>query len=67
MPPRSPNETVHTQIVAWLDVHLGMFALVNLLQHGRITYDRPVRQTPVHHLTELVAAAYRTRPEIGSP
>lgn len=34
---------------------------VNLLQHGRITYDRPVGETSVHDLTELVAAEYRMR------
>lgn len=34
---------------------------VNLLQHGRITYDRPVSETSVHELTELVAAEYRMR------
>ncbi len=34
---------------------------VNLLQHGRITYDKPVDQTSVHELTDLVAAEYRKR------
>jgi len=31
------------------------------LQHGTITYDRPVSETSVHELTELVAAEYRQR------
>jgi simple sugar transport system ATP-binding protein len=34
---------------------------VNLLQHGRITYDRPVGETSVNELTELVASEYRQR------
>jgi simple sugar transport system ATP-binding protein len=34
---------------------------VNLLQHGRITYDRPVGETSVGELTELVASDYRQR------
>ena len=34
---------------------------VDLLQHGRITYDRPVGETSVQELTELVSADYRTR------
>jgi simple sugar transport system ATP-binding protein len=32
---------------------------VNLLQHGEITYDKPVSETSVHELTELVASEYR--------
>jgi simple sugar transport system ATP-binding protein len=32
---------------------------VNLLQHGRITFDKPVGETSVEELTELVAAEYR--------
>lgn len=32
---------------------------VNLLQHGRITYDKAVGETSVRELTELVAAEYR--------
>ncbi|WP_116995995.1 ATP-binding cassette domain-containing protein [Desertimonas flava] len=32
---------------------------VNLVQHGRITYDRLVDETSVHELTDLVAAEYR--------
>ena len=39
---------------------------VNLLQHGRITYDRPVSETSVHELTEMVAAEYRVRTASGS-
>jgi simple sugar transport system ATP-binding protein len=34
---------------------------VNLLEHGRITYDRPVGETSVTELTELVASEYRQR------
>ena len=34
---------------------------VNLLQHGRITYDRAVSETSVNELTELVASEYRRR------
>jgi ABC-type sugar transport system ATPase subunit len=34
---------------------------VNLLQHGRITYDRVVGSTSVQELTELVASDYRQR------
>ncbi len=34
---------------------------VNLLQHGRITYDRSVGETSVGELTELVASDYRQR------
>jgi ABC-type sugar transport system ATPase subunit len=34
---------------------------VNLLQHGRITYDRLVGSTSVQELTELIASDYRQR------
>lgn len=34
---------------------------VNLLQHGRITYDKPVRETSVQELTDLVSEEYRRR------
>jgi ABC-type sugar transport system ATPase subunit len=34
---------------------------VNLVQHGRITYDTPVSETSVQELTDLVSAEYRTR------
>jgi len=34
---------------------------VNLLQHGRITYDRAVGSTSVQELTELIASEYRQR------
>jgi simple sugar transport system ATP-binding protein len=34
---------------------------VNVLQQGRITYDRPVAETSVTELTELVVADYRGR------
>ena len=32
---------------------------VNLIQHGRITFDKPVAETSVEELTDLVAAEYR--------
>ena len=32
---------------------------VNLLQHGRITFDKPVAETSAEELTDLVAAEYR--------
>jgi ABC-type sugar transport system ATPase subunit len=32
---------------------------VNLLQHGRITYDREASATSIEELTELVVAEYR--------
>ncbi|HZJ48741.1 MAG TPA: ATP-binding cassette domain-containing protein, partial [Acidimicrobiia bacterium] len=32
---------------------------VNLLQHGRITYDREAGSTSIEELTELVVAEYR--------
>lgn len=38
---------------------------VNLVQHGRITYDRPVGESSVQELTELVASEYRIRNGIG--
>jgi ABC-type sugar transport system ATPase subunit len=34
---------------------------VNLLQHGRITYEKAVGDTSIQELTELVAAEYRGR------
>jgi simple sugar transport system ATP-binding protein len=34
---------------------------VNLLQHGRITFDKPTAETSVEELTDLVAAEYRAR------
>jgi len=34
---------------------------VNLVQHGRITFDTPVSETSVQELTDLVSAEYRTR------
>ena len=34
---------------------------VNLIQHGRITYDKAVGETSVQELTELVAVEYRSR------
>jgi simple sugar transport system ATP-binding protein len=32
---------------------------VNLVQHGRITFDKPTAETSVEELTDLVAAEYR--------
>jgi simple sugar transport system ATP-binding protein len=32
---------------------------VNLLQHGRIAYDKPANETSIEELTELVVAEYR--------
>jgi simple sugar transport system ATP-binding protein len=32
---------------------------VNFLQHGRITFDKPISETSAEELTELVAAEYR--------
>jgi simple sugar transport system ATP-binding protein len=32
---------------------------VNFLQHGRITFDKPIAETSAEELTELVAAEYR--------
>ena len=32
---------------------------VNLLQHGRITYDKPTAETSLKELTDLVVAEYR--------
>jgi ABC-type sugar transport system ATPase subunit len=42
---------------------------VNLLQQGEITYDKPVGETSVQELTELVAVDYRLdrRPPNGPP
>jgi ABC-type sugar transport system ATPase subunit len=34
---------------------------VNILQHGRITFDRPAAQTSVAELTDLMVASYRAR------
>jgi ABC-type sugar transport system ATPase subunit len=34
---------------------------VNLLQHGRITYDTRVDDTSISALTDLVSAEYRGR------
>ena len=34
---------------------------INVLQQGRITFDRPAADTSVTELTELMVAAYRTR------
>ena len=38
-----------------------MCGRVNLVQHGRITFDTPVSETSVQELTDLVSAEYRTR------
>ena len=33
---------------------------INFLQHGEITFDKPVSETSAEELTALVAAEYRT-------
>lgn len=32
---------------------------VNVLQHGRITYDKPAEETSLEELTELMVSEYR--------
>jgi simple sugar transport system ATP-binding protein len=39
---------------------------VNLLRNGRIEYDRPVAETSVEELTELVVSEYRKARAGGS-
>jgi len=39
---------------------------VNLLRNGRIEYDKPVAETSVEELTELVVAEYR-KARAGNP
>jgi ABC-type sugar transport system ATPase subunit len=39
---------------------LGVSDRVNILQHGRITFDRPAAETSVVELTELMTADYRS-------
>jgi simple sugar transport system ATP-binding protein len=39
---------------------------VNLLRNGRIEYDKPVAETSVEELTELVVAEYRKARETGN-
>jgi ABC-type sugar transport system ATPase subunit len=47
-------------VVAHNYVHvLEICDRVNLLQHGRITFDKPSRETSAEELTDLVAAEYR--------
>jgi ABC-type sugar transport system ATPase subunit len=47
-------------VVAHNYVHiLEICDRVNLLQHGRITFDRPTAKTSVEELTDPVAAEYR--------
>jgi ABC-type sugar transport system ATPase subunit len=36
---------------------------VNLLQHGRITFDKQASETSAEELTDLVAAEYRASKE----
>ena len=38
---------------------------VNLVQHGRITFDKPTAETSVEELTDLVAAEYRAKKAAG--
>ena len=58
---RDLKEEGHSMIVvAHNYVHvLEISDRVNLLQHGRITLDRPSSETTVEELTELVAREYR--------
>jgi ABC-type sugar transport system ATPase subunit len=39
---------------------------VNLLQHGRIAYDKPTKDSSVEELTELVVAEYRKSRQTGA-
>jgi len=39
---------------------------VNLLQHGRVTFDKPTKETSAEELTEIVAAEYRARKATAS-
>ena len=39
---------------------------VNLLRNGRIEYDKPVAETSVEELTELVVSEYRKARETGN-
>jgi simple sugar transport system ATP-binding protein len=39
---------------------------VNLLQHGRVTFDKPTKDTSAEELTEIVAAEYRARKATAS-
>jgi simple sugar transport system ATP-binding protein len=40
---------------------------INVLQHGRITFDRPAAETSVAELTDLVIAEYRGRRGVRRP
>ena len=40
---------------------------INVLQHGRITFDRPAAETSVAELTDLVIAEYRGRRGVRGP
>jgi simple sugar transport system ATP-binding protein len=40
---------------------------VSLLQHGRISYDKPVNETSLQELTDLVASEYRLQGSDGNP
>jgi simple sugar transport system ATP-binding protein len=40
---------------------------VNLLQHGRITFDKPAGETSLRELTDLVVAEYRAARTRGRP
>jgi simple sugar transport system ATP-binding protein len=39
---------------------------VNVLQHGRISYDKPANETSVEELTELMVSEYRKARETGN-
>jgi simple sugar transport system ATP-binding protein len=38
---------------------------VNVLQHGRITYDKPTSETSAEELTDLMVSEYREARETG--
>ena len=40
---------------------------VNVLQHGRVTYDKQVSETSAEELTDLMVSEYREARETGSP
>lgn len=40
---------------------------VNLLQHGRITFDKAAGETSLRELTDLVVAEYRAARTRGTP
>ena len=54
-------------VVAHNYIHIiGICDRVNLLQHGRVTFDKPTKETSAEELTEIVAAEYRARKATAS-